>query len=173
MKGGGKMKTLLVLIKRNTKIFFKDKAMFFTAMITPGILLVLYTTFLGNLYYSSFADAIPEGIGAVGLILVVLMGAMIFMVLLLFCISVAAVLFEICDLIFDKRGFAFAYGLISFGFLLFFGSALFDTVVSAITEGTIATLWQSGELYFYIALTLSALIPSLVGAKRMIKSKRS
>ena len=61
MKGGGKMKTLLVLIKRNTKIFFKDKAMFFTAMITPGILLVLYTTFLGNLYYSSFADAIPEG----------------------------------------------------------------------------------------------------------------
>lgn len=121
----------------------------------------------------TLSDAVPEGIGAVGLILVVLMGAMIFMVLLLFCISVAAVLFEICDLIFDKRGFAFAYGLISFGFLLFFGSALFDTVVSAITEGTIATLWQSGELYFYIALTLSALIPSLVGAKRMIKSKRS
>lgn len=118
------------------------------------------------------SDAVPEGIGAVGLILVVLMGAMIFMVLLLFCISVAAVLFEVCDLIFDKRGFAFAYGLISFGFLLFFGSALFDTVVSAITEGTIATLWQSGELYFYTALTLSALVPALVGAKRMIKSKR-
>ena len=29
------------LIKRNIKLFFKDKGMFFTALITPGILLVL------------------------------------------------------------------------------------------------------------------------------------
>ena len=36
------------LIKRNVKMFFKDKGTFFTALITPMILLVLYATFLNN-----------------------------------------------------------------------------------------------------------------------------
>ena len=36
------------LIRRNSKLFFKDKAMFYTSLITPIILLILYTTFLGN-----------------------------------------------------------------------------------------------------------------------------
>lgn len=49
------------LIKRNTKLFFKDKGLFFTSLITPLILLVLYTTFLGNVYYDSFALSFPEG----------------------------------------------------------------------------------------------------------------
>ena len=43
------MSTLKALIKRNTKLFFKDKGMFLTSLITPAILLVLYATFLGNL----------------------------------------------------------------------------------------------------------------------------
>lgn len=54
------MKTLIELIKRNCKLFFKDKGMFFTAMITPLILLVLYMTFLGNVYEDSFRSAFPE-----------------------------------------------------------------------------------------------------------------
>lgn len=49
------------LIKRNTKLFFKDKGLFFTSLITPLILLVLYVTFLGNVYHDSFATAFPEG----------------------------------------------------------------------------------------------------------------
>lgn len=49
------------LIKRNTKLFFKDKGLFFTSLITPLILLVLYATFLGNVYHNSFAMAFPEG----------------------------------------------------------------------------------------------------------------
>ncbi len=48
-----------VLIKRNVKLFFKDKGMFFTSLITPAILLVLYATFLGNVYRSSFTDNLP------------------------------------------------------------------------------------------------------------------
>jgi multidrug/hemolysin transport system permease protein len=56
------MKTLAILIKRNTKLFFKDKGLFFTALITPGILLVLYATFLANVYRDSFLAAVPEGI---------------------------------------------------------------------------------------------------------------
>lgn len=40
------MTGLGALIKRNTKLYFKDKGMFFTSLITPLILLVLYGTFL-------------------------------------------------------------------------------------------------------------------------------
>lgn len=52
------MKQLSILIKRNVKLFFKDKGMFFTSLITPAILLVLYVTFLGNIYKDSFLNAI-------------------------------------------------------------------------------------------------------------------
>ena len=38
------MTQTMALIRRNTKLFFKDKGMLFTAMITPCILLVLYAT---------------------------------------------------------------------------------------------------------------------------------
>lgn len=55
-------KTLTKLIKRNIKLFFKDKGMFFVSLITPAILLVLYATFLGNVYRDSFLMAVPEGI---------------------------------------------------------------------------------------------------------------
>lgn len=51
---------LKVLIKRNVKLFFKDKGMFLTALITPAILLVLYATFLGNVYRDSFLMNLPE-----------------------------------------------------------------------------------------------------------------
>ena len=56
------MKILLALIKRNVKLFFKDKGMFFTALITPMILLVLYATFLGKVYKDSFLSALPAGL---------------------------------------------------------------------------------------------------------------
>ena len=49
------------LIKRNTKMFFKDKGLFFTSLITPLILLVLYITFLGNVYRDSFEMTFPKG----------------------------------------------------------------------------------------------------------------
>lgn len=55
------MTELYALVKRNCKLFFKDKGMFFTSLITPVILLVLYVTFLGRVYRSSFASAVPEG----------------------------------------------------------------------------------------------------------------
>lgn len=54
------MKTVRMLIYRNTKLFFKEKGLFFTSLITPLILLVLYTTFLGNIYHDSFMLSIPE-----------------------------------------------------------------------------------------------------------------
>lgn len=55
------MKTVLALIRRNVKLFFCDKGMFFTSLITPVILLVLYTTFLKNVYTDALKLAVPEG----------------------------------------------------------------------------------------------------------------
>ena len=57
------MTGLGALIRRNTKLYFKDKGMFFTSLITPLILLVLYGTFLGNVYEDSFRSAL-EAAGA-------------------------------------------------------------------------------------------------------------
>ncbi len=52
------MSAFVSLVKRNCKIFFKDKGMFFTSLITPAILLVLYVTFLGNVYRDSFTASL-------------------------------------------------------------------------------------------------------------------
>ena len=54
------MSILFMLIKRNVKLFFKDKGMFLTSLITPIILLVLYATFLGNVYRDSFTSNLPD-----------------------------------------------------------------------------------------------------------------
>lgn len=55
------MKACGTLIKRNVSMFFKDKGTFFTSLITPIILLVLYVTFLYNVYEDSFRGALPQG----------------------------------------------------------------------------------------------------------------
>ena len=54
------MKQFRELTRRNIILFFKDKGMFFTSLITPAILLVLYATFLGNIYKDSFLSSLPE-----------------------------------------------------------------------------------------------------------------
>ena len=84
------MKTLLIMVKRNIKLFFKDKGMFFTALITPAILLVLYATFLGNVYRDSFTTSLPENLklsekiidGCVG-------GQLVSSILAVSCVTVA------------------------------------------------------------------------------------
>ncbi|MBQ5816490.1 MAG: ABC transporter permease, partial [Oscillospiraceae bacterium] len=53
------MTGLYSLIRRNSKLFFRDKGVFFTSLITPMILLVLYATFLAKLYRESFVAGIP------------------------------------------------------------------------------------------------------------------
>lgn len=54
------MTGLWSLIRRNSKLFFKDKGMFISALITPMILLVLYATFLAKVYRDSFNASIPS-----------------------------------------------------------------------------------------------------------------
>jgi len=59
------MSTLKSLIKRNTKLFFKDRGMFFTSLITPLILLALYASFLSNVYEETFRSALTAAGAAV------------------------------------------------------------------------------------------------------------
>lgn len=85
------MTGLKALIGRNVKLYFKDKGMFFTSLITPVILLVLYATFLRNVYVDSFQSAldaagasVPEALinGCVG-------GQLVSSLLAVSCVTVA------------------------------------------------------------------------------------
>lgn len=51
------MRTFLALTKRHIKVFFKDKGLFFSSLITPIILLILYATFLAKVYKDSFIQS--------------------------------------------------------------------------------------------------------------------
>ncbi len=84
------MKTFLILIKRNIKLFFKDKGMFFTALITPAILLVLYATFLGRIYKDSFALNLPPDLSLSERLMNGLVGGqLISSILAVSCVTVA------------------------------------------------------------------------------------
>ena len=52
---------LFSLIKRNIKLFFKDKGLVISSLITPMILILLYVTFLRNVYVDSFHSSLPSG----------------------------------------------------------------------------------------------------------------
>lgn len=84
------MITFLILIKRNIKLFFKDRGMFFTSLITPAILLVLYATFLGGVYRDSFNSSIPAGMNIDGSLIDGLVGAQLMSsILAVSCVTVA------------------------------------------------------------------------------------
>ena len=84
------MRTAIALIKRNIKLFFRDKGMFFTSLITPAILLVLYVTFLGNVYRDSFTPYLPESLPlSDSLIDGLVCGQLISSILAVSCVTVA------------------------------------------------------------------------------------
>lgn len=84
------MKIFRELTRRNIILFFKDKGMFFTSLITPAILLVLYTTFLGNVFKDSFVAVLPEGLKLSDEILNGLVGGQLMSsILAVSCVTVA------------------------------------------------------------------------------------
>lgn len=50
-----------ILVRRNMKMYFSDKMAFFTSLISPLVLLVLYLTFLGKMTSDSLLSYFPEG----------------------------------------------------------------------------------------------------------------
>ena len=84
------MTTLLSMTRRNIKLFFHDKGLFFTSLITPLILLVLYVSFLGNVYKDSIMAFFPEGITVSERIVdSVAVGQLISSILSVSCVTVA------------------------------------------------------------------------------------
>lgn len=73
------------MLRRNIKLFFKDKGMFFTSLITPLILLVLYSTFLSKVYKDSFLMSLPEGFTVTERIINGAVGGQLFASLLAVC----------------------------------------------------------------------------------------
>ncbi len=82
------MTQLNSMVRRNCKLFFKDKGLFFTSLITPLILLVLYATFLANVYRDAFVSglggALPEA-----LLNAAVSGQMVSSLLSVSCVTVA------------------------------------------------------------------------------------
>ncbi len=79
-----------ILIKRNIKLFFKDKGMFFTSLITPAILLVLYASFLSNIYRDSFTSSLPDAFSLSDKIIDGLVGGQLMSsILAVSCVTVA------------------------------------------------------------------------------------
>lgn len=84
------MKQLTALVRRNLKLFFKDKGMFFSSLITPLILLVLYVTFLARTYKDSFSSVIQAGFAVDDAIMDGLVGGeLISSLLAVTCVTVA------------------------------------------------------------------------------------
>ena len=81
---------LKAMVLRNIKLYFKDKGMFFTSLITPAILLVLYATFLAKVYRDSFAAAMPAGFAVdAALIDGTVGGQLVWSLLAVCCVTVA------------------------------------------------------------------------------------
>lgn len=128
------MTQLRILIKRNIKLYFKDKGMFFTSLITPLILLVIYGTFLSNVYDGIFRDILTATGATVSdrLIGGCVGGELISSILAVSCVTVA-----FCS------NFLMAQDKVS--------GARRDLTVSPVKSGTLA-------LGYYIANLISTLI---------------
>lgn len=79
------MTTFRAQTRRNIKLFFCDKGMFLTSMATPLILILLFVTFLGEVYRSSFLSAVPEGITVPAPLTEAFVGGFLFSSLLAVC----------------------------------------------------------------------------------------
>lgn len=125
------------LIRRNTKLFFRDRGMFFSSLITPLILLVLFVTFLGNVYRDSFASAVPAGITVPDRLVEGFIGGWLFSSLLAVCcvtVAFCSNLLMVQDKVTGARG---------------------DLTIAPIGGGTLA-------LGYYISTLLSTLLTCMV-----------
>lgn len=131
------MTGLFSLIKRNSKLFFRDKGMFFSALMTPIILLVLYATFLANIYRDSFTSSMPEAMEVSKRLINATVGGQLFSSLLaVSCVTVAFC----CNMLMVQDKVS---------------GARRDLTVSPVRPSTLA-------LGYYIATLLSTLLVCLV-----------
>lgn len=139
---------LLYLVKRNLKVYFKDRGMFVASMITPVILLVLYSLFLARIYKDGFTGGLPAGVtlpdkvldGAVGAQLVSSLLA-VCCITVSFCANLVMVNDKVSGAIHDLTMTAVDKTVITLGYY-------FATVLSALLICTIAM----GASLIYLAV---------------------
>ena len=127
---------LLELVKRNLKLYFKDKGLFFSSLITPIILLVLYATFLAKVYKDSFMSNIPNGVVIEeGIINSVVAAQLISSLLAVSCVTISfcSNLIMITDKASDR---------------------IYDLIITPVKRSTLS-------LSYFISCTLSTLIITL------------
>ena len=134
------MTGLSALIRRNIKLYFKDKGLFFSSLITPVILLVLYATFLKNVYDDAFRSSLAAAGATVSdaVLNACVGGQLVSSILAVSCVTVA-----FCSnllMIRDKTS-----------------GARHDLTIAPVRPGTLA-------LGYYLATLASTLIISLTAA---------
>lgn len=138
------MRTFFQMVKRNIKIFFKDKGVLFTSLITPIILLVLYATFLAKVYKSSFMSSLPEGFEvSEKLINGMVSGELFSSLLAVSCVTVAfcANMIMVTDKVTGARK---------------------DLLVSPVKKSVLAGSYYVGTLATTIIVSLVAMVASLI-----------
>lgn len=138
------MNTFFAMTKRNTKMFFRDKAMFFTSLITPIILLVLYATFLANVYRDSFLNALPEGFSTSDAIINATVGGELFSSLLAVCCITVAFCSNLLMVQDKARG------------------TYRDFMITPVKKSTIAMSYYTSTFMSTIIITLTATAASLI-----------
>lgn len=129
---------------RNCKLFFKDRGAFFSALITPVILLVLYATFLAKVYRDSFVSAMPQGFNVSDALINGTVGAQLVSSLL----AVSCVTVSFCSnllMVQDKCT-----------------GAIRDITVSPVKRSTISLAYFCASAAVTLIVTVSAFAVSLV-----------
>ncbi len=137
------MSVIWVLIKRNIRMFFKDFGMLFTSLITPLILLVLYSTFLAGIYRDTFVAQLG-GVPIEDSILGGLVGGQLFSSLLsVSCVTVSfcANLLMVQDRVSEARR---------------------DLLISPVRRSVLAVSYYSATLLVTFLISLVAMAASLV-----------
>ena len=138
------MNTFFQLTRRNLRMFFKDKGMFFSSLITPVILLVLYATFLAKVYEDSFLSALPDGLAIEeSLIDATVAGQLISSLLAVSCVTIA-----------------FCSNLLMIGDKA--SGAIRDLTVSPVKRSTLALSYFTASAASTLIVTFTALALSLV-----------
>ena len=132
------------LTRRNIKLFFRDRGMFFTSLITPMILLVLYSTFLANVYESSFRASMPPGFETADAVIdAVVGGELVSSLLAVSCVTVAFC----CNMLMVQDRVT---------------GVRHDFVTSPVRRGTLAVSYYAATLVSTLIVCLAATAVSLI-----------
>lgn len=138
------MVVLFEMVKRNLKLYFKDKGLFLSSLISPLILLVLYATFLAKVYKDSFVTNIPEDFHIdEGIINSVVAGQLISSLLAVSCVTIA-----FCSniiMITDKAN-----------------ERIYDLTVTPIKKSTLSLAYFLSSAISTLIITISALALCLI-----------